>query len=46
MWPNPQETADLIIFTEETLNEIFFTRLLSLSETGGKLLTSIKNMQM
>ena len=20
MWPNPQETADLVIFTEETLN--------------------------
>ena len=21
MWPNPQETADLVTFTEETLNE-------------------------
>ena len=21
MWPNPQETADLAIFTEEILNE-------------------------
>ena len=20
MWPNPQETADLVTFTEETLN--------------------------
>ena len=22
MWPNPQETADLVIFTEEILNRI------------------------
>ena len=21
MWPNPQETADLLVFTEEILNE-------------------------
>ena len=23
MWPNPQETAELVTFTEETLNEKF-----------------------
>ena len=23
MWPNPQETADLVTFTEEILNENF-----------------------
>ena len=23
MWPNPQETADLVTFTEEILNEKF-----------------------
>ena len=24
MWPNPQETADLAKFNEETLNEILY----------------------
>ena len=23
MWPNPQETADMVTFTAEILNEIF-----------------------
>ena len=33
MWPNPQETADLVTFTEETLMEkfIFCAVLVTLS---------------
>ena len=29
MWPNPQEIADLVTFTEEIFNEIFNKSLFS-----------------
>ena len=33
MWPNPQETADLVIFTEEMLNG----KLLFLCSVGSQI---------
>ena len=38
IWPNPQETADLVTFTEDILNEKPFVKCyLSETELGGKL---------
>ena len=37
MWPNPQETADMVIFTEEILN---IKQLLVLSKVGPNLIQS------
>ena len=36
MWPNPQETTDLVTFTEETLNEKFYFLCSAVNQLKGE----------
>ena len=46
MCANPQETADLITFTEETLNGIFFSKALITVRDWWQIVNQYKSMQM